>query len=75
MSEILRVLQRDCSQSVAVVAKMVGLSTTPCWRRIQKLEDAGIIKQRVALLDSEKLDLGVTVFAANYGQRAFSGLG
>ena len=42
----------------------VGLSTTPCWRRIQKMEDAGIIRSRVALLDAEKLNAGVTVFVS-----------
>jgi Lrp/AsnC family transcriptional regulator len=42
----------------------VGLSTTPCWRRIQKLEEEGVIRKRVALLDRHKLNVGVTVFVA-----------
>ena len=47
---------------LAELAERVGLSTTPCWRRIQNLEKAGIIRRRVALLDPDKLNLGVTVF-------------
>ncbi|WP_088346264.1 MULTISPECIES: Lrp/AsnC family transcriptional regulator [Rhodomicrobium] len=61
---ILRILQRDCTVSVADIAKEVGLSTTPCWRRIQKLEQEGIIESRVALLNPKKVDVGVTVFVA-----------
>ena len=59
---ILQVLQQDASQSVAVVAERVGLSPTPCWRRIQKLEASGVIRGRVALLDAARLELGLTVF-------------
>ncbi len=44
------------------IAARVGLSTTPCWRRIRNLEEAGVIQRRVALLDPEKLNLGITVF-------------
>lgn len=57
-------LQRDCSQPVAELAERIGLGTTACWRRIQKLEEAGLIRQRVALLDADRLGLPVTVFAA-----------
>ena len=46
------------------IAERVGLSATPCWRRIRNLEKAGIIQRRVALLDPEKLNLGITVFVA-----------
>lgn len=60
--KILACLQGDATLPVAEVADRVGLSTTPCWRRIQNLEKAGIIRQRVALLDAEKLNVGVTVF-------------
>jgi len=60
--KILACLQRDAGLSVAEVAAAVGLSTTPCWRRIQKLEEAGVIPARVALLDRARLNLGVTVF-------------
>lgn len=59
---ILAFLQQDASLSVAEVAERVGLSTTPCWRRIQKLEKDGVIRRRVALLDAAKLNCGVTVF-------------
>ncbi len=59
---ILRLLQEDASLSVAAVAEQVGLSPTPCWRRIQKLEASGVIRGRVALLDAGRLDLGLTVF-------------
>ncbi|MFC5421362.1 Lrp/AsnC family transcriptional regulator [Bosea eneae] len=61
---ILALLQEDASKPLAEIADAVGLSTTPCWRRIQKLEAAGYIKQRVALLDRDKLRAGVTVFIA-----------
>lgn len=47
---------------VAEIARRVGLSSTPCWRRIQKLEEEKVIRARVALLDSKKLNVGVTVF-------------
>lgn len=60
--KILRLLQEDCTKSVADIGKAVGLSTTPCWRRIQKLEDAGVIRRRVAVLDAGKVNAGVTVF-------------
>ena len=49
---------------LAEIAKRVGLSSTPCWRRIQKLETAGVIRQRVALLDGTKLNCSVTVFVS-----------
>ena len=62
--KILATLQVDSSLSMQEVADRVGLSSTPCWRRIQKLESAGYIKRRVALLDAEKLNLGVSVFIA-----------
>jgi len=60
--KILAELQEDCSRSVADVAERVGMSATPCWRRIKKLEREGVIRKRVALLDAEKLGAGVTVF-------------
>lgn len=62
--KILRILQRDCTLPVAEIGKEVGLSTTPCWRRIQKLEEAGIIRGRAALLDPKKVGAGVTVFVS-----------
>ncbi|MDP6690367.1 MAG: Lrp/AsnC family transcriptional regulator, partial [Alphaproteobacteria bacterium] len=60
--KILQALQEDAALSVAAVAERVGLSPTPCWRRIQKLEASGIIRGRVALLDASQLELGLTVF-------------
>ena len=60
--KILACLQADAAVPVAEVAERVGLSTTPCWRRIQNLEKAGVIRRRVALLDAAKLNCGVTVF-------------
>lgn len=62
--KILALLQHDASLSVADVAEKVNLSVTPCWRRIQKLDEAGVIQRRVALLDASKLNLGVTAFVA-----------
>ncbi|NKB16600.1 MAG: Lrp/AsnC family transcriptional regulator [Sphingomonadales bacterium] len=62
--KILTLLQRDCTTPVADIGKAVGLSTTPCWRRIQKLEQAGVISRRVAVLDPAKVNVGVTVFVA-----------
>ncbi len=60
--KILAILQDDASVSVAEIAARVNLSQTPCWRRIQKLEDAGVIQRRVALVDPEKLGLDLTIF-------------
>lgn len=62
--EILRILQADTTLAVADIAKRVGLSTTPCWRRIQRLEEDGVLRKRVALLDREKVNAAVTVFVS-----------
>jgi Lrp/AsnC family transcriptional regulator len=59
---ILACLQEDATLPVAAVAERAGLSTTPCWRRIQNLEKSGVIQRRVALLDPAKVNVGVTVF-------------
>mgnify|MGYP001801076983 FL=1 len=59
---ILIQFQRDADQSLEVLGEAVGLSRNACWRRIRALEAAGIIKGRVALLDPDALDLGLTVF-------------
>ena len=61
---ILRILQEDSTVPVAEIGKRVGLSTTPCWRRIQKLEEEGVIRKRVALLDPVKINTRVTVFVS-----------
>jgi Lrp/AsnC family transcriptional regulator len=62
--KILTVLQQDASLSVAEVGSRVGLSSTPCWKRIQKLEAEGVIQRRVAVVDPDKIGLGVSVFVA-----------
>jgi Lrp/AsnC family transcriptional regulator len=62
--KILAVLQRDASLSVAEIGSRVGLSSTPCWKRIQRLEADGVIQKRVAVVDQDKLGLGVTVFVS-----------
>ena len=62
--KILRLLQEDSTLAVADLAKKVGLSTTPCWRRIQKMEEDGVIRRRVALLDPVKVNTKVTVFVS-----------
>ena len=59
---ILELLQGNAQLSTAEIAEKVGLSTTPCWRRIQRLEEDGVIRQRVALLNRSKLNLGTDVF-------------
>ena len=61
---ILDLLQHDATLSTAEIAEAVGLSTTPCWRRIQNLEKEGVIARRVALLDRDKLNVGVDAFVA-----------
>ena len=61
---ILAALQVDATRPVAELAEEVGLSTTPCWRRVQRLEQAGYIRARVALLDRRRLNTNVTVFIA-----------
>ena len=61
---ILDILQNDATRSVADIGEIVGLSATPCWKRIKRLERIGIIQRRVAILDREKLALGVTVIVA-----------
>jgi Lrp/AsnC family transcriptional regulator len=62
--KILMVLQDDASLSVAEIGQRVGLSSTPCWKRIQRLEADGIIQKRVALVDQEKIGLGISVFVS-----------
>lgn len=61
---ILNLLQEDASLPVAEIGERVGLTTTPCWRRIQRLEAEGVIRKRVVLLDPAKLNVGVTVFVS-----------
>ena len=61
---ILALLQADASLPLADIAEAVGLSSTPCWRRIQKLEEDGVILRRVALLDPKSVNTKVTVFVS-----------
>ena len=62
--KILALLQDDASLSVAEIGNRVGLSSTPCWKRIQRMEADGVLIKRVALVDQDKLGLGVTVFVS-----------
>jgi Lrp/AsnC family transcriptional regulator len=62
--KILAVIQEDASLSVAEIGNRVGLSSTPCWKRIQRLEADGVITKRVALIAAEKIGLGITVFVS-----------
>jgi Lrp/AsnC family transcriptional regulator len=61
---ILKLLQHDAEIPIAKLAEAVNLSPTPCWRRVQRLKEDGVIQRQVALLDPRKLNLGVTVFVA-----------
>lgn len=60
--KILAVIQADSSLSVAEMAEKVGLSHTPFWRRLKKLENEGVVRERVSILDPDKLGLSITVF-------------
>lgn len=62
--KILTVLQEDASLSVAEIGDRVGLSSTPCWKRIQRLEAEGVIQRRVALVDQESIGLKISVFVS-----------
>jgi len=62
--KILNLLQTDASLTVKQIAEQIHLSVTPCWKRIQKMEENGIIRARVALLEPEKVNASVTVFVA-----------
>ena len=63
-AKILNIIQKDASISVADIADEVGLSSSPCWRRIKRMEELGIIKNRVSILDRTKLGLDFEVFVA-----------
>src|SRR5215207_8676843 len=63
-AKILGFLQEDASISIAELAQRVNLSQTPCWKRIQRLETTGVIEKRVALVNPEKVGLGLTVFVS-----------
>ncbi len=59
---ILRLLAEDCSLSLEQIGEQVGLTSTPCWKRIRRMEDEGIIQRRVAVIDPAKVGLPVSVF-------------
>ncbi len=61
---ILRILQEDSGLSTSDVARQVGLSASPCWKRIKRLQDDGIIKRQTAVLDASRLGFGLTVFVS-----------
>ncbi len=63
-ARILELIQEDASLSVADLAERVGLSPSPCWRRIKRLEDLGVIRKRVTVLDPDKLGLGFEVYVS-----------
>jgi Lrp/AsnC family transcriptional regulator len=62
--KILDILQADATVAVAMIAESVGLSTAPCWRRIKRLEDDGVIQRRVALVDRRKANVPMTLFVS-----------
>jgi Lrp/AsnC family transcriptional regulator len=62
--EILRLLMEDASRSLAEIAAEVGLTPTPCWKRIRRMEEGGVITGRVALVDPAKVGLPISVFVA-----------
>ena len=62
--KILDILQVDATVPVATIADRVGLSAAPCWRRIKRLEDDGVIKRRVALVDRRKANVPMTLFVS-----------
>ncbi len=62
--KLIALLQEDATLSIAQMAEKVGLSPTPCWKRIQKMEASGVITKRVALIDPDKIGMGLTVFVA-----------
>jgi Lrp/AsnC family transcriptional regulator len=62
--QLLELLQQNAMYTAAELAEKVGLTPTPCWRRVQRLEREGYIRARVALLDRDKMNVGVTVFVA-----------
>ena len=62
--KLLELLQDDATLSIAQLAERIGLSATPCWKRIQKLEAAGVIVRRVAVVDPERVGVGLSVLVS-----------
>ena len=61
---LLDILQQDATLSIAQMAERVGLSATPCWKRIQKLEDQGVVTRRVAIVDPDRIGVGLSVLVS-----------
>src|SRR3981081_4672894 len=62
--QLLDILQRDATLAIAQMAERVGLSATPCWKRIQKLEAQGVIPRRVAVVDPDRIGVGLSVLVS-----------
>jgi len=62
--KLLALLQEDCTLSMAQLADAVGLSTTPCWKRVNRLQTSGVITRQVALVDPDRVGVGLSVFVA-----------
>ena len=62
--QLLEILQEDATLSIAQMAERVGLSATPCWKRIQKLEDQGVVTRRVAIVDPDRIGVGLSVLVS-----------
>src|SRR3954454_21380117 len=62
--QLIDILQRDATLSIAQMAERVGLSATPCWKRIQKLEAQGVITRRVAVVDPDRVGVGLSVLVS-----------
>ena len=65
--QLLDILQQDATLSIAQMAERVGLSATPCWKRIQKLEGEGVITRRVAVVDPDLIGVGLSVLGYQRG--------
>ena len=61
---ILAALQADASRSIAALSEKIGLSSTPCWKRVKRLEEEGFIESRVTIVNRQKVGLPVTVFVS-----------
>jgi Lrp/AsnC family transcriptional regulator len=61
---ILSILQEDASATIASIAAKVGLSATPCWKRVQKLETTGVLQKRVAIVSQQKVGMGLSAHIA-----------
>jgi Lrp/AsnC family transcriptional regulator len=62
--KLLELLQQDATLPIAELAQRVNLSQTPCWKRVQRLKESGVIRAQVALCDARRLGVGTTVFVA-----------